>query len=84
MTEKQKIEFFKRLEGKEGCNFRKTKKHGIVWTCGGGNEKSFAKKILTAMKITGRTQEEFLELCDKHGGYCDCEILFNAGKAILK
>jgi len=76
-------EFFKRLEGPEGCNFRKNDKDEIIWNCAGGTDQSLAIAILTDMGIGPKTQSNFLALCYKHGGHCDCEILFNAEERIM-
>lgn len=72
-------EFYERLEGEEGCNFRYTNGKGkvkdITWDCGGGRDKSFAISILETME--GIDVEKSLDFFDKHGGHCDCEIIFN-------
>ena len=44
---------------------------------------TYAKKILSLMKIDKAEQERFLELCKEYGGYCDCEILMNAAPKLL-
>jgi Protein of unknown function (DUF2695) len=67
-------EFLERLEGPEGCNFREAAPGKTVWNCAGGDDKSLATAILTDM---GASIEESLAYFEAHGGYCDCEILFN-------
>lgn len=71
-------DFLERLEGPEGCDFKKDeKKERITWKCLGGNDKTFAKKILKNM---GLTDDEIIGSCEyfhDHGGHCDCEIIFN-------
>lgn len=71
-------EFITRLEGPEGCNVHlkdPTDPKSVVWTCGGGDEKSFASKILNTMfEIDVKKSLEFFE---EKGGFCDCEILLN-------
>ena len=70
-------EFCKRLAGPEGCNFKTGAKHGTtMWKCAGGDDKTFATKILKAM---GMSVAASLAYFDEHGGHCDCEILFNVG-----
>lgn len=74
-------EFVERLEGPEGCNFRERLDdngepiaNDIVWDCT-GQDKGHATKILSTMEgidIVGT-----LAYFEDHGGYCDCEILFN-------
>lgn len=78
LTKEQLDEFFSRLEGEEGCDFKKNDKGETTWKCKGGNNKSKAREILKKMKIPEKDMIEFLCLCDRYGGYCDCEILFNA------
>ncbi len=77
MRKKQIIEFFERLEGKEGCNFRKVNGKG-TWNCKGGMDKSLSIKILRKMKVSDTEMVELLIECDKTGGHCDCEIIFNS------
>jgi len=68
-------EFCERLGGPEGCNFRDDKEKGTTWHCGGGTDKSFAEIILQDMGDVDVTAS--LSYFEDHGGYCDCEILFN-------
>lgn len=85
MTKEQITEFLNRLEGPEGCNFHRTDPSDVnttKWTCFGGNDKRFARKILNSMNIGKKEIEEFLQHCDELGGHCDCEILFNAAERL--
>ena len=67
-------EFLFRLEGPEGCNFRK-KAGKLVWICGGGTDRSKAEAILKSMvSIDIRASLKYFY---DNGGHCDCEILFN-------
>jgi hypothetical protein len=70
-------EFCDRLEGPEGCNF-KEKKPGdaksVTWKCSSSTARPLAKAILEDM---GMDVKKSLSFFEKHGGYCDCEILFN-------
>lgn len=71
------VEFCKRLEGPEGCNFRQTDPDDpdtLVWRCSGGPDRSRAKAILEDM---GCDIEQSCDYFEDNGGYCDCEILFN-------
>ena len=71
-------EFIERLEGPEGCNFRRTDPDDsktTTWKCSGGSNKDFAVTILKTMpdiNIDGS-----LKFFEDNGGFCDCEILFN-------
>jgi hypothetical protein len=74
------IEFFQRLEGKEGLDIGNTPR--LRFKCG-GQAYPLSKKILSRMGITQGVQKKFLELCFFYGGHCDCEIYLNAKEAIL-
>lgn len=69
-------EFVARLEGPEGCNFRlkdPKDRESIRWTCAADGH-PLATKILKAMRFdVARSIAYFRE----HGGYCDCEVVFN-------
>lgn len=77
LSKAQLREFLERLASDEGCQY-----HGNDWRCG-GSEFTYAKKILSLMKIPRANQAKFLELCKEYGGYCDCEILMNAAPKLL-
>ncbi len=72
-------EFADRLYGPEGCNFVEEPEHDghptFTWQCGSGTDKTFAETILRT--IDGVDVEGSLQYFEAHGGYCDCEILFN-------
>ena len=74
-------DFVERLEGPEGCNFRKREEDGkTTWDCSGtGHEHS--ERILAAMGLSETEIAESLEYFKEHGGYCDCEVLFNVAAA---
>jgi hypothetical protein len=82
ISDRQWEEFFARLEGPEGCDF-KDGENGITWMCGGGNDKTKADAILVRMGIGDSLRPRLLKLVDVLGGHCDCEILLNAGARIL-
>ncbi len=66
-------EFIQRLQGPEGCNFRK-ENGGITWNCPGGRQKPQARRILEDMEMDVDLSLAFFE---ERGGYCDCEVVFN-------
>ena len=68
-------EFAERLEGPEGCNFRKGDNDKTIWTCSSKTDRPLATAILTAMGDVDVVAS--LAYFEEHGGYCDCEILFN-------
>jgi hypothetical protein len=73
-------EFLARLEGPEGCNFGESvpgDPNSLNWKCAGGNDKTFATNILRSMGFSERDIKDSCEYFENHGGYCDCEILFN-------
>ena len=84
MNKEQLKEFFERLFGPEGCNFRKDKKGEDQWNCGNGDDKTLSIKILRKMGIKNKDIKIFLSQCEKYGGYCDCEIIFNAMDHFIK
>jgi len=67
-------EFCNRLAGPEGCDFKKNPDGKATWTCAGGNDRTFAVKILKTMNMDVKNS---LAYFSEHGGHCDCEILFN-------
>jgi hypothetical protein len=87
LNREQLEEFFERLEGPEGCDFRVKDPNvasSVTWKCKGGTDKTFATKILKSMMIDDAEIADFLERCEATGGYCDCEILFNSQETLLK
>jgi hypothetical protein len=68
--------FVQVLGGPDACNCRR-KNGKTLWTCKGGRDKTFATMILTKMGVQGEYLKATLDYFEKHGGYCDCEILFN-------
>lgn len=83
MTDEQQTEFFKRLEGPEGCDFKENEKGQMTWKCKGGNNKDLSLQILQAMGIPFNEGVEFLCICDRYGGHCDCEIIFNSKEHLI-
>jgi hypothetical protein len=71
-------EFVTRLEGPEGCNFRKDKSGQITWKCEGGRDKRLAIAILRQMADIDL--DASVNYFESNSGYCDCEILFNVGR----
>jgi hypothetical protein len=73
-------EFFRRLEGEEGVGIKNIKHSGFK--CG-GQSYPLSKTILNQMGINQEVQNQFLELCQHYGGFCDCEIVLNAASMFL-
>src|SRR4051812_26215878 len=75
------VEFFDRLQGPEGCDFKEEPVEDgepkIAWRCGGGYDRTYARAILEAMGYDEAYIERSFAFFDEHGGHCDCEILFN-------
>jgi hypothetical protein len=71
-------EFFDKLAGPEGCDFKDDPDRGMTWQCAGGTDKSISMRILGEMGISYAQAQVFLAECDRNGGHCDCEIIFNA------
>ena len=81
MTAEEWEEFFRRLEGPEGCNFR-VEYLKTVWDCKGGMDKTFSEKILDLMELSNMKLQGVLTYVEEFGGHCDCEVLFNAADRI--
>ena len=79
LSKEQLEEFFERLEGSEGCNFTEDGK----WICD-SKTTSFSKKILINMNIHPDDISNILTIFKLFGGYCDCEILFNAEERVIE
>lgn len=47
----------------------------VAWKCNASGERPLARSILEEMENVDI--EATMGYFDKHGGYCDCEILFN-------
>jgi hypothetical protein len=77
LTHLQLVQFLNALAGDGGCQFK-----GANWRCG-GPEFTYARKILTSMRIPQADQEKVLDICKENGGHCDCEILMNAARFLL-
>lgn len=84
ITDGQLKEFFEILEGPMGCNFRDDEEHDMLFECDGGNNKEKSIQILQDMGIGIVDIVHFLVDCDRNGGHCDCEIIFNAQHVIMK
>lgn len=75
-------EFIQCLEGPEGCDFQgeyndegQLIPDSLTWECAGGEDKSKATAILKTMPEIDVTAS--LAFFEEHGGFCDCEIVFN-------
>lgn len=74
-------EFIEKLEGPEGCNFKEKVKgypQSITWQCSSKKDRHFTTSILN--KMGNIDVKKSLKYFDKHGGNCDCEILFNVDR----
>ena len=73
-------EFVTRLESEEGCDFKEKieGKPTTTWKCSSNKDRPFATAILE--KMGNIDIPKSLEFFDNHGGFCDCEILFNVDR----
>ena len=69
-------DFLDKLSGGEGIELTRSGSR-----CNGYED---SKRILDEMGVNKDAQDKFLELCGYYNGYCDCEILFNAARFLLK
>ena len=79
--------FFERLEGSEGCDFKEEVPgdvSSITWKCTCGGDKSLSLRILKLMGVSIKDSDEFLNACDKLGGYCDCRICLLTKEKMLE
>jgi hypothetical protein len=74
-------EFYERLSGPEGIDFRPHSAKGFTWRCGGGRNKDLSAAILRTMPTID--VEGTLAYFEAHGGHCDCRIVFNVGSSDL-
>jgi hypothetical protein len=70
--------FCELLEGPEGCDFKEDPKNkgGFTSKCNGKIDRPLATKILKRYfpRVNVYASLDFFE---RHGGFCDCEILLN-------
>lgn len=76
LSHKRWNEFYYRLLGPDGCDFRHNEKGIPIWNC--ANDMSFTINILKTMPEIDI--DKSLEYFEENGGYCDCEILLNIDK----
>lgn len=83
LTTEQWNEYFDRLEGPEGCDFKEEpdpddpETPKTTWRCGGGFDKKYSLAILKGMGIEETTIASVISYVSMLGGHCDCEVLFN-------
>jgi len=70
-------EFRDLLQGLQGCNFREGSDGQITWQCNRGLERPRTRAVLEGMGFDQDFVERSLGYFAEHGGYCDCEVLFN-------
>ena len=73
-------EFKKTLKGPGYCNFRYTEPGNpetVTWDCSATAQRSHARRLLAEMGASSQEIEKSLNYFSEHGGYCDCEIIFN-------
>jgi hypothetical protein len=68
-------EFLERLQGPGGCDFKKDGNGEITWRCKGGKDKTLATAIMQSMSDVDVPAS--LAYFERHGGFCDCEIVLN-------
>jgi len=69
----QWVEFMNKLAGPGYCDFQRGPE-GPTWMCNGT---TFAEAILADMGFAESAISDNLEFFAEHGGFCDCEIVFN-------
>lgn len=71
-------EFCGLLEGPKGCRFYNVGGE-IHWTCDSTIERPIARRLLKGFRVDVDASLDFFA---SHGGYCDCEILFNVERSV--
>jgi Protein of unknown function (DUF2695) len=69
-------EFCGRLAGPQGVNFRHDENGELRWDCD-SRDIIYAMRILQQMEFNKASVDASLSYFRDHGGFCDCEILFN-------
>lgn len=85
LTFDQWQEFFTKLEGPFGCNFKEKvpgDPKSVTWRCKGGFDKTYSERTLERMGVSDDDAAQVLSLVESLGGHCDCEVLFNAEERI--
>jgi Protein of unknown function (DUF2695) len=68
------------LAGPEGCDFHKDScGDPVTWKCDSNIKRPFCRRLL---KKFGADVDGSLEFFAKHGGYCDCEVIFNVERGV--
>lgn len=75
-------EFIERLEGIEGCSFHRDSNEEIHWTCSGDLDRGLSTNLLKRMGLNDEAITESLAFFKTHGGYCDCEVIFNVAGSL--
>ena len=65
--------FVERLAGPEGCNFRQERGQ-FVFDCDGEPSRLKTTALLLDYDVDVAASLAYFE---EHGGYCDCEVVFN-------
>lgn len=68
-------EFLGKLEGPSFLTKEEDDEEGFVFNCDGSFERPLTRKLL--LEFEGIDVDASLEYFQQHGGYCDCEVLFN-------
>jgi hypothetical protein len=71
-------EFLDRLGGPEGCDFQENEDGPPTSICDPSDlTKPACRRIMRRMGLSRREIAASLAYFEQHGGYCDCEVLFN-------
>ena len=75
-------DFLEKLEGPDGCDFKKDENGKTTWRCKGGKDKTLATEIMQSMGDLDVPAS--LAYFEQLSGFCDCEILFNVAALYLR
>ena len=72
-------EFLADLGGPKGCDFRKDASGRSTWKCDGTVKRPICRRTLKRYDVDVAGS---LKLFVRHGGYCDCEVVFNVDRNV--
>ena len=69
-------EFIEAMSGPSGCNFREVN-GTFKFDCDNQPNRPIARRVLAQLGFTPAMIKQSLGWFSAHGGFCDCEIVFN-------
>lgn len=76
--------FMVEMEGPNGCHFRQKSSLGArstTWKCNSSIRRPICRRLLKKYKVDVVASLQFFV---NHGGYCDCEVIFNVERSFKR